>query len=236
MKRLLFFLFLLFVSVCIGALLYKNSGYVLFAYGNWTVESPLWLVVALLIISFLIFYWMVKIIKYGREIPLRWQRWSTKRHERRLQYLTNKGLIEFAEGEWVKAEKDLLKGVNPHQTPLINFLTAAKAAQELGAYQRRDDYLRRAYQSNPTAQIAIGLTQAQLQLQHNQLEQALATLKHLRDLSPKHAYVLKLLQRVYWELQDWDNLIKLIPELKKYKVISREEAKRLQQVIADKQH
>ena len=40
----------------------------------------------------------------------------------------------------------------------------------------------------------VGLTQAELQLAHGQLEQALATLRHLQQLDLKHKQVLKTLK------------------------------------------
>mgnify|MGYP000727120986 CR=1 FL=1 len=47
------------------------------------------------------------------------------------------------------------------------------------------------------------MTQAELQLADQQLEQALATLKHLRSVAPKHTYVLRLLRRLYEQLGDY---------------------------------
>ncbi|MBV9156764.1 MAG: tetratricopeptide repeat protein, partial [Acidobacteriaceae bacterium] len=99
----------------------------------------------------------------------------------------------------------------------------AKSAQEQKAFDRRDAYLRKAHLAAPSAEIAIGLTQAQLQLHQGQLEQALATLDHLRSIAPRHAVVLKLLERVYVHLGDWRHLLELIPFLYKTKVITRNE-------------
>ena len=128
------------------------------------------------------------------------------------------GLIALAEGNWRDAEYDLINAVANNRTPLINFLCAAKAAQEQQAYKRRDDYIRQAHKANPDAKIAIGLTQAGLQIEHKQLEQALATLCHLREIAPKHRYVLKLQKQVYEKLQDWQQVANLIPLLKKYRI------------------
>ena len=114
------------------------------------------------------------------------------------------------------------------ETPLLNYLTAARAAQEMGDNKLRDDYLREAQQSMPEAKIAVELTQAQLQLANRQWEQALATLRHLQDLAPHHPYVLKLLMQLYVEVKDWPQLIALLPELKRNKVISENVCQRLQ--------
>ena len=103
-------------------------------------------------------------------------------------------------------------------TTLINYLAAARAAQQQGAYDRRDLYLKSAIEDNPDADIAVSLTQAELQLAHNQTEYALATLTRLRSLAPQHLYVIKLLAKLYWELADWKSLSELLPELKRRKL------------------
>ena len=61
------------------------------------------------------------------------------------------------------------------------------------------------------------LTQAELQLDRQQYEQALATLRRLEENSKDHSYALALLGRLYFRLQDWDNLAEILPRLKKHK-------------------
>ena len=52
-------------------------------------------------------------------------------------------------------------------------------------------------------------------MDHNQFEQALATLNHLTARSPQHPYVLKLLAKTHDQLADWESLRELLPDLKK---------------------
>jgi len=132
------------------------------------------------------------------------------------------GLIELAEGRFEKAEKLLLHKISHNENALLCYLSAARAAQKQGAHDRRDEYLRQAHKSKPTADIAIGLTQAELQYSHEQYEQALATLNNLHSLSPKHAYVLYLLAKTNDKLREWDKLRSLIPELHKLNVFPPE--------------
>ena len=75
----------------------------------------------------------------------------------------------------------------------------------------------------PSADVAVGLTQAELQLAHQQYEQALATLMHVRSLSPKHNYVLKLLKKLYENLGEWKKLEEILPDLRRRKVIGDKE-------------
>jgi HemY protein len=98
----------------------------------------------------------------------------------------------------------------------------------MGDSQLRDHYLREAQQSMPEAKIAVELTQAQLQLANHQWEQALATLRHLQDLAPRHPYVLKLLIKLYEQVRDWPHLIALLPDLKRNNVVSPQTFQTLQ--------
>lgn len=75
----------------------------------------------------------------------------------------------------------------------------------------------------PEADFSVKLTQAELQFAHGQNEQALATLVHLHNLSPKHPHIMVLLSRLYQQLKSWEDLRKLLPQLHKHKVFSEKE-------------
>jgi HemY protein len=124
-------------------------------------------------------------------------------------------MIALSEGHWLKAEKLLTQSVKDTDTSLINYLAAAQAAQAQNADDRRDNYLRLAHIAEPGAEVAVGLTQAQLQLSNGQLEEALASLTHLQQIAPKHAHVLKLLSQVYKRLGEWGQILAIIPALRK---------------------
>ncbi|EKD54117.1 MAG: protoporphyrinogen IX and coproporphyrinogen III oxidase HemY, partial [uncultured bacterium] len=229
MKLLILFLSVLVLFVWLGLKIQNDPGYVLFAYDQWTIETPLWFVIAATVIFFILFYIILQFLIRLGNVATQFRTWAQQRRLRRAHERTSRGLMELAEGQWKLAEKNLLKAVQYTDMPLINYLSAARAAQELGEHERRDDYLHKAHLAMPSAEIAVGLTQAQLQFNHHQLEQALATLRRLHELSPKHIYILKLLQNIYLELRDYENLETLLPSLKKLKVLPGLEFDSLQQ-------
>jgi len=122
----------------------------------------------------------------------------------------NQGLIDLAEGRFSQSEGKLVKLIEHAENPLLNYLAAARAAQQQGNYDQRDNYLKAAHEAKPEAEIAIGVTQSDLQLASGQTERALATLMNLRSLAPKHDYVLKLLARVYSQIGEWELLAELL--------------------------
>ncbi len=222
MRRFVIGIIILIFSVWLGLRIARDPGLALFTYNNWSVEMPLWFAVLSLIVLMVIVYFLVRFLTGIDSSFYRWKNWLRWRRKNKAYSKTNRGLIELIEGHWRTAENYLLDGIPQSDTPLINYLAAAKAAHELAAYDKRDAYLREAHVISPQADIAIGLTQAQLQFDQGQLEQALATLNHLRSIAPSHAVVLKLLQKLYVRLADWKGLLKLLPSLRKAKLLTPE--------------
>lgn len=228
MIRALLVFILLLISVYLGTQLQHDPGYLLIAVNHWTIETTLCVAVIGLCLVFVILHVFLLLLYRIFHFPATLNHWRTKRRIQKAQTKTRQGLIEFSEGHWLRAKNHLINALPDTETPLLNYLTAARAAQEMGDNKLRDDYLREAQQSMPEARIAVELTQAQLQMANQQWEQALATLRHLQDLAPQHPYVLKLLMRLYEEVKDWPQLIALLPELKKNQVVSGDEYQRLQ--------
>lgn len=228
MIKLLFVFLLLFASACLGVILHDHPGYVLIAINQWTIESTVSIAILALIICFVILHALLLCFHWIAKTPQMWQHFRAKHRAQIASQKTRQGLIEFSEGHWLQAKNHLIKALPNAETPLLNYLTAARAAQEMGDSQLRDNFLREAQQSMPEAKIAVELTQAQLQLANKQWEQALATLRHLQDLSPRHPYVLKLLVHLYVEVKDWAQLIALLPELKRNHVVTDQELKQLE--------
>jgi HemY protein len=209
----------------------EENSRVLFVYGPWTAETSLALVLLLDLLLIVVLYVAIRTLVRIFALPGRIRGWKGERGVRRARRALTKGLLELSEGNWKAAEKSLMRHIQGSDTPLLNYLAAAKAAQQQGAHERRDRYLKLAHQSTPSADVAVGLTQAELQLSHEQLEQALATLQHLQSIAPHHGYVLKLLKDLYLRLEDWSQLQRLLPELGKRKVIDAEGLRALETLV-----
>ncbi|WJW75596.1 heme biosynthesis HemY N-terminal domain-containing protein [Thiohalobacter sp. IOR34] len=222
MRFLIAALLALLVATGLGLLLMKDPGYVLIGYGPWTVETSLSLLLTVVLLLFAVFYLLLRLLAGMRRAPRQLRSWDRRRRALRARNELNRGLIELAEGNWSAAERRLIRHAADSDNPLLNYLAAARAAQQQGAHERRDHYLRLAHQAMPDADVAVGLTQAELQIAHRQMEQALATLSHLRQVAPRHAYVLKMLVELYQRLGDWEHLRDLLPELRRRHVLPAE--------------
>jgi len=189
MRALLKIWLFMLAGAGIGVVLTRDSGYVLMSFGNYTVEMSLALLLLMLVGLFGALYFGIRLLVRTLHLPKDVRDWKQKRGSRLAQQAMTRGLLEISEGNWRAAEKRLVRFAERSETPLLNYLAAARAAQLQGAHDRRDGYIRLAHETMPSADVAVSLTQAELQLADNQLEQALATLKHLRSVAPKHTYV-----------------------------------------------
>ena len=228
MRGLLKIWLFVLAGAAIGVVLVRDSGYVLMSFGNYTVEMSLALLLMLVAALFIVLYFGIRFLVRTLHLPQDVRQWNQKRGSRLAQQAMTRGLLEISEGNWRGAEKRLVRFADRSETPLLNYLAAARAAQLQGEHERRDRYIRLAHETMPSADVAVSLTQAELQLADHQLEQALATLKHLRTVAPKHTYVLRLLRRLYEQLGDWEHLRELLPELRRRKVEDESELQRLE--------
>ena len=112
-------------------------------------------------------------------------------------------MIAVAEGNLARGEKLLGRAASTSDSPLFNYLQAARAAHLQGKDERRDEWLKLAYEQTPEAANAVLLKQAEFQLDREQYEQALATLRRIEENSKDHSHALALLARLYFKLGDW---------------------------------
>ncbi|MEJ2360073.1 MAG: heme biosynthesis HemY N-terminal domain-containing protein [Gammaproteobacteria bacterium] len=231
MKWLFGTLLVLIFAVVIGLWAYQDSGYVLIARGYKSVEMSLALFIILEIAGLLLTYFILRVIINSWNMPAALRAWRARQRRQRARRDMDRGLIELAQGNWAQAERYLLRHARDSDIPLLNYLSAARAAQKQNAPQRRDDYLALAHESMHDAGFAVQLTQAELQLVHGQLEQSLATLMQLHRASPKHPHVLYLLARIYQLLRSWGDLRELIPDLRKQNVLSPANLLQLEQLV-----
>ena len=146
----------LLISIGIGIQIAQDPGVVYFAYRHWTVEMPLWFAAFGALIVVLLLLMLCHVLKI---VDVSWLRLKNRLKFRRLRQAHDKlsqSLIRLIESDWKHAEQDAISCVDKSDTPLIHFLTAAYAAHEQSAYERRDQYLQKAYATSKMAGLPVG--------------------------------------------------------------------------------
>ena len=142
-----------------------------------------------------------------------------------------RGLISFTEGNWQTARRQLLRGAQHNEAPLVNYLLAARASAQLQDTEKVDEYLRAAGEAEPGAAVALEFARAELKLQAGEYQQAVAALDQATRNVSRHPYVLSILRQAYEGLKDWDKLLELLPQLQKHKLLTHEEFEQLQREV-----
>jgi HemY protein len=228
---LLFLLVTVVTGLLLGSVVDIDSGYVLLSWDVYTLETSLWLFLLILAITTVALYILIRISLLLLGSDWRFNEWRRQRRSQHARRMTTRGFLSLAQGQWRRAERQLRSAAEASDTPLINYLAAARAAYEQGKTDTTDEFLKAASQSTKGSELAVGITQVQLLQSRGQFEQALAVLLRLRSQHSKHAYVLKLLVKTYQELEDWVALNELLPILKKAAKIPAEELQKLEQRV-----
>lgn len=213
MRKSLILLFLAILASVLTHFLIPDPGYTLIKFRGYDFETTVPGLIVLLVLIYVLIRGVIHLFRAPRKFG---QAVSAQRQQRARRKL-NRGLIEMAEGNWKKGEAMLAQGAKSGDMPLLNYLNAAKAAQLQGEHDRRDNWLMLAYEQEPDASTAVLLTQAELQMGHEQYEEALATLRKVEDSNPKLTHAKVLMGTIYEKLGDWDSLYALLPLLRKIK-------------------
>jgi HemY protein len=213
MRLGIYALFALLLGAFAAHFLLQDRGYVLINFAGYVIEMSVPGLVMVLAGLYLAIRGVVALV----HAPRRFGAALVQRRVRRSGGDLLRGFIHLTEGDWARSERLLTQSVTGSDTPLVNYLLAARAAQLQGAHERRDQWLALARQE-PDADAAVLLTQAELQLDGGELDAALATLQRLEQLRPEHPGALALLARTYQARADGAQLVSLLPRIGRARV------------------
>ncbi len=231
MRRLIWLLLLLAIAAGLYLLslaIEADRGYVLFAYQGFRYQSGLWAFLGLLVVVVVLYYlikWTLRLLLSSTRLA---NPWSRLHRNRRVRLASEQGMLDLAEGRWARAQRQLTRAAEADSQPLMYYLGAARAASKLGDHEQSDALLERALNKQPQAELAIALTHAELQRNRGDSDAALETLQAMRERHPGHHLVLRQLQRLYLQRQDWSALLGLLPELRKEKALPAAELDELE--------
>jgi HemY protein len=110
---------------------------------------------------------------------------------------------------------------------------AARAANEMGNWDKAVLILEKAEKSDPKAKVAIDLTRAELLMQNREWQQAWRLLESLKREAPRHRPLLSMLRTVYTELRMWPQLRSLIADVRRSRVFSEEQASQMERELLE---
>lgn len=222
MKYLVIVIVALSAAVVLGHFISDDAGFVVIGYAGKVFRTSFAFFVVLMVVGFVVVYFTWRFLHQILTMKTRWIGWTGDYRRKRSQRALGNGLLALAEGDFNRAERLLSRGADDETASAIRYLGAAEAAQAQNAAERRDTYLSLAHDAMPSAEVAVGIKRAEMQMANEQYEQARASLAYLADRHPDNKQVLSLQQRVYAQIEDFDALLGLLPALRRHSVYTAE--------------
>jgi HemY protein len=225
-------LFVFVVAVLAALVLREHSGNVLIVAQPWRVELSLTLAVVLLIFGFVLMYWIVRSIGWLGGTRGRFRAWRGRRAQQRDLDLLESGWINVLEGRYIQAEKELsslLSKTRSASRKVLAGLSSARALHLLGEYPRRDQVLKLAQEGagqDTRLRQAVDTVTAEMYLDQNRAEEALALLEPLQDASSRYFHATRLLLRAHRQLGNHARVYELTRLLLRRSAIDKAQAQR----------
>mgnify|MGYP001547639804 CR=1 FL=1 len=219
MKRLLFIILVLTISMVFGYFVKEHAGYVLIHVAGTSIEMTLSFAVIMLIFIFGLTMIVLLAIKGVIGTPEQISLWFLGRKKSDARKKFYQGLTFLAEGCYADAEKKLLADIKNSERPQLNYIGAAIAAHCQGDFAKSDKYFAKAAIGKNRPELAIGFVQSLLHMERGNSESAIAKLGHLNRIKPNHEPVMLRLIDGYEQAQDWESLHEIVPIAKRKKVI-----------------
>ena len=215
MKGLLWFLVLAALAVALSLALRGHGGYALFVLHPWRAEISLNLLGVFLIFAFAAGYFLLRVGWHALRLPSHVRAFRERRRGEKGRAAELGAIQALFEGQFVRAEK-LASGASKLGTaPGLASLLAARAAQRLRQFGRRDQWLERAKEGDGEWRLARLMTAAELLLDERRFVEARTVLRELNAGRPRHVAALLLSLRAEQGMANWEEVLRVANLLEK---------------------
>ncbi len=193
-----------------------NPAYVLLVYPPYRIELSLTLFIALLLLTFVFGYGLMKLIVAALQLPAYVRTFRLKRTQAQASELMDEELGAFFEGRYAAAEKAAARAMELGDTSALHPIIAARSAHELREYKKRDAYLAAAEGKTIGDSTMRLMTTSKFLLDQRDPRGALDALQELRDSGVKgHLGALSLELKAHQQAGNWDDVLNVLYQLEK---------------------
>ena len=228
MKGLLWVLTLAALAVGVALAAHYNDGYVLLIVPPYRTEISLNLAMLALFAGFVIFYAVLRGLALTRSLPQRVREFR----ERRLRDKTALEITEVTrliyEGRFGLALKKAVAVHATGQSSALAAMLAARSAQRLHEPLKQKEWLDIAVQDDPKMQPACWMMEAEMLVERQRFDEALAVLQRLHEASSgRHIAALRLELRARQGAGHEDEVRRIAHLLEKHDALSPEQAREI---------
>ena len=230
-RRLLKAIAFVLLACALVFLLWRGDGYLLIAYGTKTIEMTLWVAALMVVLLYLAFWFLRKLLFGSVEMVRRFREIFLFGSVERAQKRAATGMVDYLTGDWFAAHKKLVRTMDKVEYPLANYIAAARSSFEMGDEAEADNILDKALAIHHS-ELPVALTRARLHVQAGRYEQAIGILKPIDIKMPRQPAVLDLMHHIYIAQKNWRALEEMFPVMRKAKVLSNVEFEELEVLLA----
>jgi HemY protein len=216
MRGLLWLFVLAALAVALSLALRGNGGYALFVLPSWRVEISLNFLALLVTAGFALGYLLVRTVWHILRLPSHVRAFRGRRRADAVHAATLGAIQALFEGRFVRAEKLASKAIDLGAAPGLAGLLAARAAQRLRDFGRRDQWLERSKQGDGEWHVAQAMTKAEFLLDERRFDEARSVLRELHAHGPRHVAALFLMLRAEQGMSNWEEVLRTANALEKH--------------------
>jgi len=207
-----------------------NPAYVQLVYPPYRVEVSFTIFIALSLLTFVLGYWLVRLISSSLSLPDNVRQFRLERAQIRARKLLDEMLGAFFEGRYTDAEKAAERAIKTGEASVLHTIIAARSAHELREFKKRDAYLAAAEGRKIGDTTMRLMATTKFMLDQHDPGAALDALRELRDRGVKsHPGALSLELKAQQQAGNWDEVLKLLEQLEKREAIDATAAAQLRQ-------
>ncbi|MGC6376808.1 heme biosynthesis HemY N-terminal domain-containing protein [Bisgaard Taxon 45] len=231
MFRVLFLMLVLLAGLIAGPYLSGQQGYVLIETNSYNIEMSITMLVVFFVIAMAVIYGIEVIVTRFLRLSSDTYHWFSRRKRAKAQKQTLEGLMRMNEGDYSKAEKLIGKNAKHSDEPVLNFITAAEAAQQRGDEFSANRYLMEATELAGSDNLMVELARTRILLQQGKLPAARSSVDSLLVMTNRNKEVLKLAVEIYLKSKAYVALDKILDQVESAELYSPQDLLRLQRQV-----
>ena len=196
------------------------------------IDLSLNLAILILAAAFALLHLVMRAVAWTAEMPQRVRAYRERRAAERAQRALADSLAALYEGRYARCEKLAQQAQSGHHAAALSSLNAARAAQAMKEFVRRDAWIERARiaaQGSADASLssAVRMTDAELALEQGDAERALSILTQLHASGVRHVESMRLLLRANQLQGNWREVLRIARLLEKRNALHEAAVRRL---------
>ncbi|MDB5812981.1 MAG: Heme biosynthesis protein HemY [Rhodocyclales bacterium] len=225
MLRALIWLLALFTAAVALILAFNyNVAYALFVWPPWRVQISMNLLIVLTLVGFFLLHALSRLIAQTLRLPVEVRAWRTQRKRDNATRLLHEAERLFMEGRFGQALKHAEAAIEIGAPQGLGALLAARSAQALREYERRDRWLEFARGHDKDIRMARLVLEAEFAVADRRFDDAASRLDELRTAGHRHIAVLRLALQTEQARGRWDEVARIARQLRKVKALSADQA------------